>query len=422
MSEVALPNSSPAQTYPVEGRRWLVLLVYSLVSLVVQLQWLTFAPVAREAAVAYGVTPFEIDLLSLIFMGVFVVTCIPASVVLDRFGLRVGVGLGASLLAVFGLLKGFSGGSYEVVALAQVGLAMAQPLVTNAVTKVAAQWFPLRERATAVGLATLAQFLGIIVVMLVTPALVEHGPDGKGYDLQPMLLIWGVTSAAAGLLLLAFLRERPASAPGPEAAGERLMTRDGLRHLLAQREMRLVLGLYVIGLGVFNALSTCIDQLCARSGLDVDETGLVGGVMFIAGILGAAVLPPLSDRMRRRKPFLVLAMAVSVPALLALTLADAFVPLVVASAILGFFLLGAGAPIGFQYAAEVSYPTAESMSQGVILLVGQVSGIALIVAINSVGIAPLMWVFVGLAVLATVIALALGESPRILTPEAPASR
>jgi len=404
---------SAAPTFTVYRARWGVLAVYSLVSLVLQLQWLTFAPIAREAAAAYGVTPFEIDLLSLIFMGVFVVMCVPASYLIDRFGIRFGVGLGSVLIGVFGLVKGLGADSYVVVATAQIGLAVAQPLVLNAVTKVAAQWFPIQERATAVGIATLAQFIGIIVVMLVTPALVDRAAPDSG--LPGILVIYGVISAVAAALSLLILRERPPTPPHPPSAQPeaRLMTLDGIRHMLKQRDMRLIMGLYFIGLGIFNALSTCIDQLCAGSGLDADETGLVGGVMFITGIIGAAIMPPLSDRRRQRKPFLVLAMAVMTPALLGLTLASSFLPLVIASAVLGFFLLGAGAPIGFQYAAEVSYPVAESISQGAILLVGQLSGIGFIVGINLVGIGPFMWVFVGLGAVATVIAVSLRESPRI---------
>ncbi len=406
------------------GYRWVVLAAYSLITLVLQVQWLTFAPVARQARVAYAATPFEIDLLSLIFMLVFVVACLPASYLIDKHGIRVGVGLGAVLTGVFGLLKGFGGDSYALVVTAQVGLALAQPLVINAVTKVAAHWFPLQERATAVGLATLAQFVGIIVVMIVTPGLVAPSPEG-GFDLQPMLMTYGVVSAVAAVLVVALLRERPpvsAAVPGGEASavsGEsaevRLMSWQAIGHMLRQRDMRLVIAMFFIGLGVFNALSTCIDQLGAFKGLDSEETGMLGGMMLIGGVLGAAILPALSDKLRKRRPFLILAMALTVPALIGLTVAGSYELLLAASAVLGVFLLGAGAPVGFQYAAEVSYPAAESVSQGVILLVGQVSGIVFIVAVNALGIIPLMWAFAGLGVIAVLISVALRESPRILS-------
>lgn len=403
-----------APTWTVYRARWLMLALYSLITLVLQLQWLTFAPIAREAQAVYEVGPFAIDLLSLIFMLVFVVVGLPASWLIDRFGIRVGVGLGAVLTGAFGLLKGVGAASYATVVVAQVGLAVAQPLVINAVTKVAAQWFPIGERATAVGIATLAQFLGIIVAMVVTPELVDH--TGATPDLGPMLVAYGVVSAAVSVLVLALLREHPPTPPGPERTEEHLVTWRGMRRIFAQRDMRLVIALFFIGLGVFNAVSTCIDQLCGPKGLDADETGLVGGVMLIAGVVGAAILPAISDKLRKRRPFLILAMALATPAIAALTLAEAFLPLVVASAVLGVFLLGAGAPIGFQYAAEVSYPVAESLSQGVILLAGQISGILFIVGVNVLGITPMMWLFVALMAVALGLAGALRESPRILLP------
>ena len=61
------------------GYRWVVLFVFSVINAVMQMQWLTFAPIAREARLFYGASALQIDLLSMIFMGVFIVICIPAS-------------------------------------------------------------------------------------------------------------------------------------------------------------------------------------------------------------------------------------------------------------------------------------------------------------------------------------------------------
>ena len=104
-------------------------------------------------------------------MAVFVLVCIPASFVLDTFGIRVGIGIGAVLTGVFGLVKGLFGDSYAIVVFAQIMLAVGQPFILNAATKVAELWFPIQERATAVGIATLAQFIGIIIVMIATPLI-----------------------------------------------------------------------------------------------------------------------------------------------------------------------------------------------------------------------------------------------------------
>jgi MFS family permease len=185
---------------------------------------------------------------------------------------------------------------------------------------------------------------------------------------------------------------------------------------VAKSDIRKVLALFFIGLGIFNAVSTCIDQLCESKGLSVDETGMVGGVMFIAGIAGALILPPLSDRNGRRRPFLILAMACMVPGMAGLAFSTGFYPMLASSALVGFFLLGAGAPVGFQYSAEVAHPSPESITQGLILLTGQISGILFIVIINSLGIGSFMAMSVLLALGALAVSLMLKESPLTKIP------
>lgn len=118
---------------------------------------------------------FQIDLLSLAFIAVFLIVCIPASFIIDTFSIRTGVGIGAVLNGIFGFMKGIFAVNYTMVVTAQIGLAVAQPFILNAATKVAGLWFPISEQATAVGSATLAQFLGIIAVMIFTPMMVFIG-------------------------------------------------------------------------------------------------------------------------------------------------------------------------------------------------------------------------------------------------------
>jgi len=77
--------------------------------------------------------------------------------------------------------------------------------------------------------------------------------------------------------------------------------------------------------------------------------------------------------------------------------------------------LGACAPVGFQYCAEVSYPAPESTSQGLMLLAGQISGIIFIVGMNMVGMIPFMVLYIALAVVTIVITFIIKESPMILS-------
>jgi len=97
-----------------------------------------------------------------------------------------------------------------------------------------------------------------------------------------------------------------------------------------------------------------------------------------------------------------------------LALAQDYTILMVSSFILGFFIMSAG-PIGFQYAAEISYPAPESSSQGLLLLAGQISGIIFIFAMDAFrtstgAMTPFMIAFIVLMIFNALLTLKLKES------------
>lgn len=136
-----------------------------------------------------------------------------------------------------------------------------------------------------------------------------------------------------------------------------------------------------------------------------------GGIMLICGVIGALILPILSDKVRKRKIFLVICMIGMIPGIAGLHLSTAYPLAMISSFFLVFFVMSAG-PIGFQYAAEVSFPTPESTSQGMILLVGQISGLIFVAGMGTPGVLNFfMYAFIGFAVIALIGSLMLGESP-----------
>jgi MFS family permease len=111
--------------------------------------WITFAPITADAAKYYGVSDLKIGILSMSFMLVFITVSIPASWIIDTYGIRIGVGIGAVLTGIFGLSRGLVNANYNMLLMSQIGIAIGQPFLLNAITKLAARWFPINERATA---------------------------------------------------------------------------------------------------------------------------------------------------------------------------------------------------------------------------------------------------------------------------------
>jgi cyanate permease len=364
-------NIMEKSNFKVYGYRWVVLLAYMFVVAVNQLLWITFAAITGSAAQFYGVSDLSIGLLSMSFMVVYILIAIPASWAIDTWGIRAAVGIGVLLTGVFGLLRGLMAKNYTWVLVCQIGIAVGQPFILNAVTKVAARWFPIRERATASGLGTLAMYLGIFAGLAATPLLViQCGIGGT-------LILYGIVSAVAVAAFFAAVRERPPTPPcRPDQEGRSLVF-DGLKAILHNRNFLLLMLVFFVGLGVFNGVATWIEDIVRPRGFSITQAGTAGGLLIAGGIFGALVFPPLSDRSRKRTPFIFIAMVGAIIGLVGITYAASYRLLLASAFVEGFFLLSAG-PIGFQYGAEATYPAPEGTSNGLLLMMGQISGIVFI--------------------------------------------
>jgi MFS family permease len=362
--------------FKVYGYRWIVLLAFMFIVAINQLLWITFASITGDAAKFYGVSDLSIGLLSMSFMIVYIVVSIPASWAIDTYGLRVAVGIGAALTGIFGLMRGLVAANYTLVLVAQIGIAIGQPFILNAVTTVAARWFPLRERATASGLGSLAIYLGILLGLVLTPYLALHAGIGN------MLVIYGIIAVVSAVLFFGFAKEHPPTPPCPAGMEVRSLVLDGLKQTFREKNFILLMIIFFVGLGAFNAVTTWIEDILRPRGFSSTQAGVVGGLMIAGGILGALVLPSLSDKFRQRKPFIIAAILGATVGLIGVTYVTAYWLLLVVAFVMGFFLLSAG-PIGFQYGAEVTYPTPEGTSNGLLLLMGQISGIVFIFAMDS---------------------------------------
>ena len=353
-----------AEKYKLYGYRWVVLGTFMLINLTIQMLWIAYAPITGPAAAYYGVTDLKIGLLSMVFMIAFIPLSIPVSWLIDTYGFRLAVGIGAALMGVFALLRGFAGTNFNLVLWSTIGIAIAQPFLLNAWTTIPAKWFPVEARATMVGLITLANLVGTALGMVLTPLLVES------LSIATVQLIFGGVAAFTAALFLIFAKENPPTPPCAPDEQTRALMLDGLKHALKIRPFWFYLIASFIGLGIFNGLTTWVEAIIRPRGFTPNDAGTLGALMIAGGLVGAVLLPALSDKMRKRQVFLLIAFAGAIPGLLGLTFATSPVLLFGSAVVLGFFLVSA-MPIGMQYSAEITYPTPEGTSNGLIQLFGQ---------------------------------------------------
>ena len=353
------------QTYRVYGYRWVVLGVFMLINLTIQILWIAYDPITGPAANFYGVNTTQIGLLAMAFMIAYVPLSIPVSWVIDKYGFRLAVSIGAVLMGIFGILRGVAGANYGLVLASTIGIAIGQPFLMNSWTKVPANWFSINERATAVGLVTLSNLLGAALGMALTPILTET------MSIPTVQLIYGGVAAIAAVLFIALSREHPLTPPCPPGMEVRSLMLDGLKQILRAVPFWLFVIVYFVGMGIFNGISTWVGVI-RPYGFTITDLGLLGAVMVVGGILGAVVIPALSDKQHKRQRYMLLGVLLAIPGLVGVTFATSLWLLLISAFFLGFFLISV-APIGLQYVAEVTYPAPEGSSAGLIQLFGQLS-------------------------------------------------
>jgi predicted MFS family arabinose efflux permease len=311
-----------------EVGRWRGVAAYALLAASTQLLWLTFAPLTTASAHHYHVSETAIGWLAEIFPLFYVVLALPAGRLLDRSFHR-WLGVGAVLTALGGLVR-LAGDDFAWALLGQLLVATGQPLVLNAVTKVAGEHLPPRLRPHGIAVGSAAVFAGMLLALILGTAL-------GGRHIEALLELQAAFAVVAALTMLYELRRHDAGAEDDDAVVA--VPLFALREVWAQPNVRVLSGLLFLGFGVFIALTTWLQALLHNYHVSSTTAGTLLVGMVLAGAVGAAALPPLVVRRRAERRTVGTAVAVAVAGSLLLAFEHAVAVDAVALVAIGLLLL-----------------------------------------------------------------------------------
>lgn len=353
---------------PTRGN-WFVIVGYGLVAAATQMLWLTFAPITTNAASYFNVSEGAIGILSIIFPLVYVVLAIPFGLWLDRW-LRPALALGAILTGVGGLVR-LVGDSFVSTTVGQVIVSIGQPLVLSAITALCVQYLPRSQRATGIAVGSAALFSGMLIAFVTGAALAD--------DIATLLLIQGLLGALAAVILCVGLLRPGRFALSDDEASPAALERP-LRTVWADPVIRPLVLIVAVGFGVFVSLTTWLQALLEPAGVTTDAASIMLLVMVVAGIVGAAVLPPIAAKLHNQLTWLFIAIVASFLGCLVLALVPGDVSGIAVSAVLGLLLL-ATLPIVLEMVEERTGPAA-STATALVWLAGNLGGVALSVIVG----------------------------------------
>ncbi|XP_014687679.3 solute carrier family 49 member A3 isoform X3 [Equus asinus] len=332
------PTLGALRGHRVYARRWVFLLVLSLLSFSNATLWLSFAPVANTVAQRFVLSTEQINWLSLVYLVVSIPFGVVSIWVLDFAGLRWATVLCAWLNFAGSVLRSLPCmeiGTQDPFAFLMGGqslCALAQTLVIFSPAKLAALWFPEHQRATANMIGTMSNPLGILVANLLSPALVKNKED------VPLML--GIYIIPAGLIcLLATACLWESVPPTPPSAGAACSTSekflDGLKLLVRNKAYVILAVCFGGGIGIFSSFLALLEQvLCVKGYSNVSQLpGQTHALAVICSLFG----------------------------------------------LFGFSV----APVAMELAVECSFPVGEGAATGLVFVLGQAEGVLIMVLLTT---------------------------------------
>ncbi|XP_046742854.1 uncharacterized MFS-type transporter C09D4.1-like [Diprion similis] len=398
----------------VYARRWLMITIFILYAIAVIGQWLQYSIISNIIARYYDVSLVAVNWTSLVFLVIYIPMVFPASYVIDRLGLRWTMIVGCALVTSGSWIKVFSASPdrFYVTFIGQAVISSAQVFVISVPGRLAANWFGPHEISTATAIGLFGCQIGIGITFLLPPNIVRNHEqlENIGNDLFVLYLTTAIFASLVTVVVFAFFRSDP---PLPPSDARRLQilhkteSTEGFltltRRLLTNRSYLALWHAFGVTIGVFNALSTLLNEMyLMRFKSGEVEVGYIGVVITILGMAGAIVAGVVLDRTHKFKLMISSVCALSWIGLIligiGLLLEHKWI-IYLGAIMFGFFNAGYST-LGFEVCAEFTYPDPEGVTTAYLTVAHQSYGAAMILifgkVLESYGD---LWVHIGLGVI-----------------------
>ncbi|ELK23285.1 Feline leukemia virus subgroup C receptor-related protein 1, partial [Myotis davidii] len=421
-------EDSPAPRTALSARRFAVLLIFSLYSMVNAFQWIQYSIISNVFEGFYGVSSLHINWLSMVYMLAYVPLIFPATWLLDTKGLRLTALLGSGLNCLGAWVKCGSVQQhlFWVTMLGQALCSVAQVFILGLPSRIASVWFGPKEVSTACSTAVLGNQLGTAVGFLLPPVLVPNtvnNTDLLAYNISTMF--YGTSAIATLLFILTIIghastvllppsvtessrrglcleavsqsqlqaaiisleeafKEKPRYPPSRAQAAiqdsppTEYSYKNSIMNLFKNMPFVLLLITYGIMTGAFYSVSTLLNQMILTYYKGEEENaGRIGLTLVIAGMVGSILCGLWLDYTKTYKQTTLVVYILSFLGMVIFTFTldlQHIIIVFVTGGVLGFFMTGY-LPLGFEFAVEITYPESEGTSSGLLNAAAQIFGI-----------------------------------------------
>lgn len=299
----------------VSSYRWVLAALTWLMMFALGASWFCFTPMMTTLAKDMALSYEQLGILVALVPLSLVIVCIPGGLFADRFGIRIAVSVGGTIMGVFGLLRGFATDFTTLAVstfLCGVGYSVAYPNLP----KVTGMWFSPKEYALASGAMFTGMEVGIASSLVLTPAVLLPWTGSW----QGVFIAIGALSLVMTLTWILFAKERPkpvANSFQTDSSShvDRVPFGKSLSIVLRNKHMWILMLTTFFLLAPQIGLLGFLPTMLTSKGYEPATAGLITSMISWFMIPSSFIIPMVSDRVGLRKPFIWVASIIAAGAL-----------------------------------------------------------------------------------------------------------
>ena len=262
--------------------RWVMLallwLLYFSFGVVTRSPSPLITPIIKDLNMSYGQRGFVLGSWQM----TYIVLAVMAGIIMDRWGIRKSIFIGALVMGLSVILRAFAAGFITLlifVALFGVG----GPMVSIGCPKTIALWFKGKERGTAVGIYTTGPWIGGMATLAATNGVVMPLVDNS----------WRLAFACYGTLAVFFalLWWFLARDVNQKTESERFNPVQVLVDLMKVPNVRMILMCGMLSFGIGHGYYAWLPKILETKGFSPTLAGIASAVPFMASIPVVLIIP-----------------------------------------------------------------------------------------------------------------------------------
>ena len=222
---------------------------------------------------------------------VYIFAAIPCGMLLDRIGARWGLAIGALIMGLSGIFRGFAGEYIELLAAVAL-FGLGGPLISAGAPKVVREHFEGAHRGLAMGIYITGPGIGAVAALGLTQSVALPLLDGNW---RLLLQIWGWICIASGVFWLLVARGDAATPVGSE---EKIGLSD-LAEVVRIPAVRLILLMSVAVFAINHGMGNWLVEMLKNLGASPNKASALAAIPVAVGVLSALTLPRMAVGSRR---------------------------------------------------------------------------------------------------------------------------